>query len=37
MKDTDNMKEIANKNVGNNEQIRKSHAKDVTRKEKNYP
>ena len=35
MKDTDNMKEIANKNVGNNEEIRKSPAKDVRRKEKN--
>ena len=34
MKDTDNMKEITNKNVDSNKQIRESNEKDVRRKEK---
>ena len=34
MKDTDNMKEITNKNVDSNKQIRESTEKDVRRKEK---
>ena len=34
MKDTDSMKEITNKNVDSNKQIRESTEKDVRRKEK---
>ena len=34
MKDTDNMKEITNKNIDSNKQIRESTEKDVRRKEK---
>ena len=34
IKDTDNMKEIANKNIDSNKQIRESTEKDVRRKEK---
>ena len=34
MKDTDNMKEITNKNIDSNKQIRESIEKDVRRKEK---
>ena len=34
MKDTGNMKEITNKNVDSNKQIRESTEKDVRRKEK---
>ena len=34
MKDTDNMKEITNKNVDSNKQIRETTEKDVGRKEK---
>ena len=37
MKDTDNMKEITNKNVDSNRQIREITEKDVRKKEKNYP
>ena len=34
MKDTDNMKEITNKNIDSNKQIRESTKKDIRRKEK---
>ena len=34
MKDTDNMKEITNKNVDSNRKIRENTEKDVRRKEK---
>ena len=37
MKDTDNMKEITNKNISSNKQIRGNTEKDVRRKEKNIP